>query len=260
MDPDIAVRVSAGLAAIASVLAAAEWAALRPAFGDEGHLRWRLASSRGFALRFPRWRRLLAWVFDEPTVWWLPWIQLSLGCGTVVAATFGASLVVWVTTLALAMLLLNYRHIYGLDGSDQMALLVVTALAIGLLTNETRLSMTFIAAQASLAYFVSGVAKLRGRVWRSGDAVPLILSTRSYGFPQIGGFLQHMPWAGKAATWSTIAFECAFPVALFGPLPIVMAMLATGLAFHVASAGLMGLNVFPWAFAATYPAILYLVV
>ena len=38
---------------------------------------------------------------------------------------------------------------------------------------------------------------------------------------------------------------------------MVFVFLAGGLLFHVASAVLMGLNTFLWAFGATYPAVFY---
>ena len=42
------------------------------------------------------------------------------------------------------------------------------------------------------------------------------------------------------------------------PRPLALAVLAAALVFHAGNAAIMGLNTFVWAFAATYPAILWL--
>jgi hypothetical protein len=78
-----------------------------------------------------------------------------------------------------------------------------------------------------------------------------------YGAAPADAFLRRhpalLPWLSR----SVVAAECLFPLALVTPLPVSLALLAGGLAFHLLAAVFMGLNTFLWSFAATYPAILY---
>ena len=69
-------------------------------------------------------------------------------------------------------------------------------------------------------------------------------------------FLRAHPRLSSCLTWGVIAFEGAFPLALLAG-PACWGFLAAGLLFHLANAALVGFNRFPWAWAATYPAILY---
>ena len=71
---------------------------------------------------------------------------------------------------------------------------------------------------------------------------------RSLGWP---------PPIAIAGCWLTIVFELGFAGVLWLPEPAGLALLATGLAFHVTTAVMMGLNVFVWAFAAAYPAVMF---
>jgi hypothetical protein len=175
-----------------------------------------------------------------------------------VAAVAGAGLELPLVVLALTSLALNYRHLFALDGSDQMILVVVIGLAAGTVLRVEAVAAVFVASQAVAAYFIAGLAKLRGAEWRVGSAVPAILSTRSFGAPSLGSFLSEQRWAGRSLTWSTMSFECLFPLALLAPDQVLLAILAVGLLFHAGAAVTMGLNVFPWAFLASYPCVIYL--
>jgi hypothetical protein len=139
-----------------------------------------------------------------------------------------------------------------------MILVVVIGLAVGTVLGAESLAVAFIAAQAAAAYFTAGLSKLRGLDWRGGDAVPLILSTRSFGTPPVGALLSQRRWVGRGVTWTTMSFEVLFPLALLAPGGLLVGFLVAGALFHIGAAVAMGLNVFPWAFLATYPCLIYL--
>jgi hypothetical protein len=153
---------------------------------------------------------------------------------------------------------------YGLDGSDQVLVLVLAVVTVGLLfwpleRRVASVSIYFLAGQSVLSYLVAGVAKIPGPLWKEGLAVQLILSTRTYGTPWFGRLLWDHPYLGRAVTWGVVVWEVLFPAAMLHPGTAVAA-LALGVGFHLATAFTMGLNTFVWAFLATYPAILYVAV
>jgi len=160
-----------------------------------------------------------------------------------------------------ASILIYWRAPLGMDGSDQMSLLVFVAVAVYRLFPDNprvaQASLWFIAIQGCMSYFVAGVAKLVSPVWRSGEAVNRILGTRTYGSSRIAFLMRDRGWVCIALSWLLMLFECTFPLALaFGRTGFVV-FAVLGILFHCANALIMGLNTFVWAFAATYPAILF---
>jgi hypothetical protein len=157
-------------------------------------------------------------------------------------------------------LYINSRTYYGLEGSDQLLTLLCVSLTLGALAQNEGgidLALYFIAAQSTLSYFAAGVTKLWGKEWRKGNAVSLIVSTRAFGHPYFSRLLDNRPVLGRIATFTVLAFECSLPLALILPLPFTLAYLLVGFLFHLANSVVLGLNVFLWAYLATYPAILF---
>lgn len=170
----------------------------------------------------------------------------------------------WVAiTCSLAILLLslliNLRHTFGRDGSDQMLVIVFAGLAMYFcLTERFRIyALLFVALEVTLSYLVAGYVKLISPIWRRGDAIIGVLGTRCYGAPRElrAAVRRLLPSSSRIVCWSVILFECAFPALWFAPRPVAIVLLVAGVAFHAGVAVLMGLNVFFWAFLATYPAV-----
>ncbi len=160
----------------------------------------------------------------------------------------------------LATLLLYLRSPYGLDGADQMMLIVLVGAFVSHLASPDgwlrEAAVWFIATQATLAYLAAGIAKLVSAQWRSGQAIPAILSTRAYGNPLAHKMTRDRRWLAFAVAWSVIGFEVLFPLVILVPHESArVAFLGFGVLFHLTNAVVMGLNTFVWAFAATYPAI-----
>jgi hypothetical protein len=147
-------------------------------------------------------------------------------------------------------------------GSDSMMFQVLIGLLIASfgVANPilTRVGLGWIAAQSVLSYFLAGVAKLRNTNWRTGVALQTLLrSDGPYTLFSPARSLGNSAAMCAAASWAVILFEVAFPVVLFLPWEGKLAMLSAGLVFHIANAAMLGLNRFIWAWAATYPAVLY---
>jgi hypothetical protein len=161
--------------------------------------------------------------------------------------------------LSLTGLYVNYRTRYGLEASDQMLMIVCISLVLGsLIESDTgeELALYFIAAQAILSYFVAGISKLFGSLWRSGEAVRLIVNTQSFGHPYFAGVLNRQPALGRVAALAVLVIECSFPLVLILPPSVTYMYIVLVFVFHLLNCVVLGLNVFLWAYLATFPAIL----
>jgi hypothetical protein len=224
-----------------------------------------LATGRPVLLQGPLARPLGA-VFRYPAVLTLPASQIAAGLVLLIAGAAHspelASVAGLAALVALASRMLLYlRNQLGLDGSDQMILVASTGVAVALLVHDRlaqTLALDYIALQLLLSYAVAGIAKAVSPKWRSGRAVPAILSTIGYGFPVVGSYLSARPLLGRVLCWATIIFECSAPLLILFGTPGALVVIAAGLGFHLSIALLMGLNIFPWSFAAAYPALLLL--
>ncbi|MGV8908145.1 MAG: hypothetical protein ACOH1Y_04125 [Propionicimonas sp.] len=278
MDPVAVALWCAIPLGVALLLDGAELVTARAQLREGGLYGYRvLATGNPILLSGPVARPLGA-LFRYPMVLALPVTQLMAGAvlvaagiaGTPVAA--GAAGIVGIPVLAGAAgvaalialasrMLLYLRNQLGLDGSDQMMLVAATGVAVALLVPDEMAKtvvLVYVALQLLLSYAVAGLAKATSTTWRSGRAVPAILNTIGYGFPAVGAYLAARPKLGGLLSWATILFECSAPLLiLFGTSGAIVIIVA-GLMFHISIAVMMGLNIFPWSFGATYPALLLL--
>lgn len=147
-------------------------------------------------------------------------------------------------------------------GSDSMFFQVQIGLLIASfgLANPAlvRIGLGWIAAQSVLSYFISGWAKLRNPEWRNGVALENLLRCEGpYVLLEPSRSLANSKLMCVALSWSLMLFQFAFPIVLLLPPEGRVIMVAAGLSFHVINAAMLGLNRFIWAWAATYPALLF---
>ncbi len=147
-------------------------------------------------------------------------------------------------------------------GSDSMFFQVQLGLLVASLgfihPLGAKLGLGWIVAQSVLSYFLAGLAKLKNVGWRNGVALQnLFRSAGPYVLLTGSRRLAEAPIVCAVLAWGVLGFELLFPAVLFLPLEAKLVFLALGLAFHIANAALLGLNRFIWAWAATYPALLY---
>lgn len=233
-----------------------------PVFADDGMMSWRVArlghrvtaggasgAAADAVLAFPRYRFLLAARAVAMAGVWVPgltpWVRAVLFL--FVAATLVADMV---------------RCTYGHSGAQQMMVCVCAALGLANAAPDghvvQHVCLGFIALQATLAYVTSGWAKLASAPWRSGEGLLGIMGTGFYGHPAVHRLLVRRPWLAPLASWGTILFESSFfLVFLFGKIEVTLAFVAVAALFHLTVALVMGLNLFFWSFAATYPALLF---
>lgn len=253
-----AVHWCAVIAAIGVTLSSAESISRPDLMSDTALGSWQVARLNRRWQSSSLFRYTAGWTLTYPTVIGL--VVIRFACALAVAfgpipvrAPAAASIVV-------ISIMLTVRTIYGHDGSDEMITLVYIAAAIAYGVNDNvarELSLWFLAGQASLAYLAAGVAKAASPIWRSGAALPGIMSTNSYGSPIIGAVLTRNTRLSLVGCWAVILGECCFPLTLLGVWPLTIMLLFWGASFHVIAAIFMRLNTFVWAFLATYPAILF---
>jgi hypothetical protein len=160
----------------------------------------------------------------------------------------------------ITMMMVRWRRYTGGDGAEQMTVIVFAAVCFAVFpwpsTNRIVAASTFIVAQVILSYVTAGVAKLISPIWRTGRALPNVLSTHSHGHPWAARLVSQYTLLAVLASWSIIIFECLFPLLIFGPSQIAVLALVCGFSFHSGCAVFMGLNSFLWSFPATYPCVL----
>ncbi|MFC0863791.1 alpha/beta fold hydrolase [Sphaerimonospora cavernae] len=165
------------------------------------------------------------------------------------------------TVLAGSQAALHAQHLYGSDGADQISFLVQALTTVARASHRrpaiADAALWFVSLQSVLSYTVSGWAKLPSDTWRSGRALPNIIRTHTYGDPDAWELMRRYPRLTRLAAHGVLAFECAFPLVFAGRGRLAPYMLGAAGAFHLVNARMMGLGRFFWAFAATYPAVLY---
>jgi hypothetical protein len=256
-DPILMMRWTVGFASISSLVMSAELVAVA-AWRQRGVF-WRCCQAsltEGSTLPLPQ--RIL-----RPVARAIPgllWLYALSAAATLFLASTGGSYGVALLVLTVVSLVVSSWRLVGGDGASQMTLIVLTACSLGLFAGPTgaRLVMWFIGLQGLLAYFSAGVAKVVSSEWRNEDIVSRIASTVSHGNDIAARLLDAAPGLGRALTISVIAFELSMPAAVFVPVQVTMAFLLMAAFFHLGCAIVMGLNDFVWAFASTYPAILFI--
>ncbi len=256
----------AAIGAVGVAIDSAEMLVIRRAFAQDGIYSFELLrTGRYFFLAGPVARplgRLMAY----PGVLVLPILQLI--CATVLFALPFADPLThrWLGAVAcsvilVARMLIYARNVFGQDGSDQMLLVVyLSALVVYIAGNGSIavIALACAAGQLILSYWIAGIAKALGPMWRSGKAIPAITRTIGYGQPRLGSFLSHYSGFSALLCWSVISFECLGPFLVLGGRNGAVMFMILGILFHVAVAVAMGLNVFVWSFAAAYPAVIFL--
>ena len=254
ISPTLALDVAIRVAAIGFCISAMEQLVIkRVAFGAGGPFSEKLARVYGRGIgASPVLRRAFTIAF---------WTNLL---GGILLVVFGANAVVAMPALIVCLVgqaIVRQRRVLASDGAEQMVTLILFAALLGLIAPNPSvtivLAVWFIAAQAVLSYTAAGLTKLFAKKWRNGQAMPIIMGSEAHGRAFAARILDSNVWFGRLASWTVVAFECTFWVALIAPTPVTVAYLATGLAFHIGCAVIMGLNTFIWAFPATYLCVIY---
>lgn len=259
-DPRLALYAVESLAAVGVCISSLEHLVARRHLDDRGLLNWPVARLRSRWVTHGVVFRALDPLLHYPAVLAIVGVQLLGALALLATAPASSARAPLCSAVALTSLLLLVRHPFGNDGADQMSLLVFAGASLARCASSDLVleaCLWFLALQACLSYLTAGAVKVVAPRWRDGSALAGVFRTATYGATWADRLLKRHPALAACGARGVIAIECAFPLALVLPPPARHLLLAGGLAFHLAAAGIMGLNTFLWAFAATYPAILH---
>lgn len=186
--------------------------------------------------------------------WFVTQVALALGVAAGVAPVILEGLLLLVS----AGLLRHFLGPYN-GGSDRMRLLVLSCLwASHLAPNPTweRAALGYLAVQLVLSYTMAGWVKLVNPDWRNGRALEDVFAFSVYPVSEALRAFANAPRTLLLLSWSIIAFEVGFPLALLNGTALQVA-LGAALVFHLVNAGLFGLNRFVWIWIAGYPCLLW---
>jgi hypothetical protein len=261
LDPRSVARLTGLVLGAGMIISTLEYIANLRQCGENGLYSWNIWKENKFR-KTPRLKRATYPLFDVPGVLTVLLARLALIVLFLFQLWQDSRLDPVVLTALLATQgYVNFRFPIGKDGSDQMTNIVMVMLFLmawfpgrPLIVNAC---IVFIAFQSVASYLTAGVAKLISPHWRSGDIILGVLSTETYGSRLAAGVLRENKLVRRTMNHATIAFESLIFVTLLLPYPYNVYSLAVPLAFHLGCSFLMGLNVFPFAFAATFPALIY---
>jgi hypothetical protein len=261
LDPTNSYRSITLLASIGLLISSAQFLCLTPHFRESRLFGWDIIQTTYFRKPGGPTRLVLNVLLGANGLVALLLVRVGCLIALLVLPDHCFTLTLGILTAVVVLLVLEgLRFPFGLDGSDQMMLVIFAALCLRKLVHTPvadGLCLWFITGQACLAYFASGVSKLASRSWRNGTAVFGVFNTRSFGFSALAHALHNRPLLNRGIAWSVIGFELLFPVVLFGNAIVLWVVLAAGFGMHVLCALVMKLDSFVWAFLACYPAIVF---
>jgi hypothetical protein len=199
-------------------------------------------------------------LFKYPNYIFLVSLQLVVAI-LVISHLFTNFSLFFVMIVLLVHLLSHLRNPYGVDGSDQMQVIIFASLVVFYTAPSDsmiqKFSISFLCFQSLLSYFMSGLAKIVSPVWRDGTAIVGIMNTESFGNKGLALILINNPMLSKIVCWWVIIFECIFPFLIFTGIQTAYFFILCGIIFHLSTAVFMRFNSFFWSFIATYPALLF---
>ncbi|HEY8697082.1 MAG TPA: hypothetical protein VIM02_05655 [Rhizomicrobium sp.] len=251
--------VTTAFIGVATMIMTAEWLQNLALFDDTGLLSWRVLRLRqGWLYQ----NRVSEPLFSKSTV--LGVLVLRFVCAAGLVAIRSPTIeIALLAFILVSSIYLTVRTGWGGNGADQMSTVLVAGALLMSAGDATRDSRTvsagvlLIGGQACISYFVSGAAKLVSRSWRSGNALPGVMLTQTYGH----AFAAKLASSTSVAflfCWSVIVTEMAFPVVLIAPPSLLLLILSGFMIFHLSNAVFMGLNGFVFTFIGTYPAVFVL--
>jgi hypothetical protein len=238
------------------MLNGAHWMVGAQAFRPDGVAAWGRMAGRGVLgavrRRMPWWG-LRLWMAIEMT---LAAMLAFAGSPALASACLLAALVSHAGFIVLT-------REQAVSGADKMGLIVLAGTLIATIAVARGDAALLLAGclvsggQLVICYHVAGTSKLLQSGWRDGSELQGVMGHAVWGTPWAAALVRPRI-ASLAASWALMLGEALFLLALLLPQPWLMAALAAMFGFHIATAVVMRLTTFPWAFVAAYPAVLML--
>ncbi len=227
-------------------------------FGDVAAV-WSWEVQKHDVAHAPVWlRRLLDWLYQERNHRLHLLLRASAAASLYAGVSLTSSAFLFISTL---LILIRWRGAFN-GGSDFMTLVVLTGVLVSQIAQPfagpvlaAKAGLWYIAIHSITSYFISGAIKLLQPEWRDGRILTHFLDGGLHG-PLPDDSLLRRRGIAMAASWSFIVWECLFPLSLAGP-PWAVLWCGGAAVFHLLVFRFFGLNRFVWAWAASFPAIIY---
>lgn len=241
------------------ILAVGQWLTAASLFGSDGLIPWAALSEQRGRPRLARFRRRMS-VGLLRTI-----LIVELLAAIVLAANgaVGMTILCLIVLIACHTVLIVLSGEFWADGAVKMGMIAMAGallVAIGVRLHDPAIALAGIlvtGGQLTLCYAVAGWSKLAVGVWRDGSELQRVMAGEIWGHALAARTIRRRPLA-LAASWGVMLVEAVFPLALLAPMPWLVAALGVMLVFHVTTAVVMRLNLFPWAYLAAYPAVVVL--
>jgi hypothetical protein len=257
-DPGAALHWVTCLAGLAVFISSLELLSLRREFLAGGFYHWdeELAGDPLLPLLpLALWKKLRQY----PVFYWIVILRLVLATFLLFDVPLGSARAPLMFSLVAISLFIGARLEYGLSGADPMIGIVLCGLGFAGLAPHSipvhRTAVWFIALQTTFAYSAAGITKMFIPAWRDGTYLSTSLRSSIYGHPLAASALSN-PLVSLTMSWMVILWECTFSLAFLFGEPGAMFYCAIGLLLHAGIAVFMGLKLFLFIFAATYPAVI----
>lgn len=245
---------------IGSVIWGLEYLVVRREIGSTRILSWDVGQLRYQWTSLGGGESISKLVYGERTAMAWAAARIAAGACLLVPGLSTSTYALGFATAAVSSVGWFLRTPQGQDGSDQIFLLVSVSLAL-CYAIDTRFAYlcgsAFIAAQLAICYVTAGVTKLLSREWRDGRAIHFVFRTQNYGNGWVYRLAARHQAVALMMAWGVIIFEIAFPIVFVLDYKVAVAVLIVPLAFHLATAVFMGLNLFFISFLSTYPLLLF---
>lgn len=247
------------IVAIGTTISSLEWISINKSFDRTGLFSWNprksrrkifFASEHLFEVLYSRWGFVVSQL-----------LKTILSLVIIVSSTDVANLSVLFLSLFALDLFESYRGAESSTGADQLLKMLHLICFLHFVLGSELVSsalLVLIFLFLVLAYSTSGWIRIFQEKWRTGENLLVVLRQETYGNKYFWMLASSRTTLTKVISISILVFEILIVVTPFVPLEITIIYLVLGVCFHIINAIVMGLNIFVWAFPATYPAVIWL--
>lgn len=263
LDIFLTYRLTISILSIGILIASLENLKVWPVFQSKGILSWNVSKLGIKWFVSSRFSKLLDFLMQEKMFKWFIYIRVFSSILTFVFSILNIISPIPILFLFFSTMLVSLRSSYGLNGANQMHLVILLALLIGSFSGVgshiSLLCLWFIVGELLLSYFISGITKFGSPMWRKSLAIKAIFSTRCFGHAFLYRLFSTQEVLTVGLSWFVFCFEILFFTILFFSPQFAILFIIAGFLFHLSNAIFMGLNDFLFAFCAAYPALIYCV-
>ncbi|MCE7992732.1 MAG: hypothetical protein HEP71_12165 [Roseivirga sp.] len=200
--------------------------------------------------------KVFRFAYDGTGAWVLKILTLmcALTCIGLVIAGLNPRFVLMVIFFFHLLSYPRWRHFVSSDSPLFRVILTVLLLYYFLPDSPviTEAGLLFLSTYLVLIYHLTGLQKLKSRLWRNGQAIENFMNRFPF-WRMVSPVPKKSKWFIRTASWGVMLFELCFFIGLFWPQAAPVFLMA-GLLFHGVLSVTVGINHFLWTFIAVYPA------